>query len=160
MRKRRGHDWTPIIFSEILQSRCCSSRLAPNRGGVKVGQITVDRGSPDSLPARYRKSRSGAQPTLWPPLTARRPNWKALSEPRNSLRMAILRRGGLAADHRRHRPTALALGHLVRSSVSSTPTVLPSERSQVKSRVPDSRSRHLPGLCIRRLSGRTFPPIE
>ena len=33
LRKRRGHDWTPIIFSEILQSRCCCSPLAPNRGG-------------------------------------------------------------------------------------------------------------------------------
>src|SRR5215472_6299147 len=33
---------------------------------------------------------------------------------------------------------AVLLGHLGRSSVSSTPTVLPSERSQVKSRVPAS----------------------
>jgi hypothetical protein len=28
-----GHDWTPLTFSEILQFRRCSSRLAPNRGG-------------------------------------------------------------------------------------------------------------------------------
>ena len=36
--RERGHGWTPGILSEILQSRCCSSRLAPNRGGVKVGR--------------------------------------------------------------------------------------------------------------------------
>jgi len=28
--RKGGHDWTPVILSEILQSRCCSSRLAPN----------------------------------------------------------------------------------------------------------------------------------
>ena len=26
-----------MIFSEVLRSRCCSSRLAPNRGGPKIG---------------------------------------------------------------------------------------------------------------------------
>src|SRR5271167_4373736 len=40
-----GHDWTPLIFSEILQFRRCSSRLAPNRGGANC----------DAEPAR-RKS--------------------------------------------------------------------------------------------------------
>jgi len=32
LRKKKGY-WTSIIFSEILQSRCCCSCLAPNRGG-------------------------------------------------------------------------------------------------------------------------------
>src|SRR5260370_31961921 len=31
LRKRSDHDRTPIVASKILQSRCCSSRLAPNR---------------------------------------------------------------------------------------------------------------------------------
>jgi len=61
-------------------------------------------------------------------IRARRPSWKALSEPRNSLRMAILPvwRSGCG---------------------SSTPPV-------------HSRSRHLAGLCIRRLFGRAFTLIE
>jgi hypothetical protein len=45
-RKRRSHDRTPIIFFEIFQSRRCSSRLAPNRGAVKVGRrFTLSRAS-------------------------------------------------------------------------------------------------------------------
>jgi hypothetical protein len=37
LRKRSDHDRTPIVASKILQSRCCSSRLAPNRV-EKVGR--------------------------------------------------------------------------------------------------------------------------
>jgi hypothetical protein len=61
-------------------------------------------------------------------IRARRPSWKALSEPRNSLRVAILPvwRSGCG---------------------SSTPPV-------------HSRSRHLAGLCIRRLFGHAFTLIE
>src|SRR6266478_1498597 len=35
--ENKGHDAAPMIFSEVLRSRCCSSRLAPNRGGPKIG---------------------------------------------------------------------------------------------------------------------------
>src|SRR5260221_12341222 len=37
LRKRSDHDRTPIVASKILQSRCCSSRLEPNRV-EKVGR--------------------------------------------------------------------------------------------------------------------------
>src|SRR5258708_6203589 len=33
--ENEGHDCTPMIFSEVLRSHCCSSRLAPNRGWAK-----------------------------------------------------------------------------------------------------------------------------
>jgi len=75
-------------------------------------------------PVRVLVVREGSMVRIW----ARRPSWKALSEPRNSLRMAILPvwRSGCG---------------------SSTPPV-------------HSRSRHLAGLCIRRLFGRAFTLIE
>jgi len=49
----------PVILSEILQSRCCSSRLAPNRGGVKVGRRITFR-SKIHLNARRRSSVANA----------------------------------------------------------------------------------------------------
>ena len=35
--KKKGLRLEALIFSAILQSRCCSSRSTPNRGGIKVG---------------------------------------------------------------------------------------------------------------------------
>ena len=57
LRKGSDHDRTPIVASKILQSRCCSSRLAPNRA-AKVGRQFTARDSR----AHHSRGTEGSNP--------------------------------------------------------------------------------------------------